>query len=629
MQNCAATDIRWARICRPSKLMTIVLPLALAGLVGCTSMTEKQTRLQAEDEIIQVKYDVKTVGDVTSFGETDAVPLGGVGLVCGLDNTGGDPPPGFYRDMLQEQMVKEGIKNWKEILASKTTSLVVVSAQLPAGAHKGDKIDVQVTLPPGSKTTSLRGGILRQCTLFNYDTAQHLNPNYDRADHMIKGHPLAKAEGAIQVAIGDGEDKARLREGFIWGGADVQLARAFMLIMNNDQQFARMTSLIADRINATFHGPFRGPLGSEMAVAKNNIQIVLNVPDQYKHNLPRYLRVIRMIPLREDAVADNRPAGSKDEGKLSYRRRLEQDLLDPTHTVTAALRLEALGEASIPALKIGLKSDHALVRFCAGEALAYLGNPASAIELARLVQEQPAIRSFGLTALASLQESVSHLELRKMLSSNIPEVRYGAFRALRALDEREEAISGEQLNHSFWLHHVAPDSEPLVHVVSNRRAEIVLFGEDSYLRAPFAFNAGDFAVTAGDGDEVCTISYCSVRDGISHRQCSLKVDDVVRNMARMGARYPEVIEMLHQAGSCKCLSCELAVDALPQAITVRELAKAGIHSKGKEIDLDDDGADAEIQKAQSDLGITPNIFQKDSNRRSPKGKPAAEEAASE
>jgi flagellar basal body P-ring protein FlgI len=629
MENCAATEIRRSRKHLRSQMLTIMLPLALAAIAGCTSLTEQQTRLQAEDEIIQVNYDVKTVGDVTSFSETDPIPLGGVGLVCGLDNTGGDPPPGFYRDMLQEQLVKEGIKNWKDILASKTTSLVVVSAQLPAGAHKGDKIDAQVSLPPGSKTTSLRGGILRQCTLFNYDTAQHLNPNYDRADHMIKGHPLAKAEGAIQVGIGNGDDKARLREGFIWGGANVQLARAFMLIMNNDQQFARMTSLIADRINETFHGPFRGPLGSEMAVAKNNSQILLNVPEQYKHNLPRYLRVIRMIPLREDAVVDKRVGQNKDEGKVSYRRRLEQDLLDPAHSVTAALRLEALGERSIPALKIGLKSEHALVRFCAGEALAYLGNPGSAIELARLIQEQPAIRSFGLTALASLQESVSHLELRKMLSSNIPEIRYGAFRALRALDEREEAISGELLNHSFWLHHVAPDSEPLVHVASNRRAEIVLFGEESYLRAPFAFNAGDFAVTAGDGDDVCTISYCSVRDGISHRQCSLKVDDVVRNMARMGARYPEVIEMLHQAGSCKCLSCELAVDALPQAITVKELAKAGIRSKGKEIDLDEDGSDAEIRQAQSEFGITPNIFQKDASRRSPKVKPAAEETASE
>jgi hypothetical protein len=100
-------------------------------------------------------------------------------------------------------------------------------------------------------------------------------------------------------------------------------------------------------------------------------------------------------------------------------------------------------------------------------------------------------------------------------------------------------------------------------------------------------------------------------------------------MARMGARYPEVIEMLHQAGSCKCLSCELAVDALPQAITVKELAKAGIRSKGKEIDLDEDGSDAEIRQAQSEFGITPNIFQKDASRRSPRVKPAAEETASE
>ncbi|HEV3236841.1 MAG TPA: flagellar basal body P-ring protein FlgI [Gemmataceae bacterium] len=641
MDLCASFQLRQSMNRRLRQLgnggLAALVSFVAAWPVGCA--TEQQTRLQAEDEIVQVKYDVKTVGDITTFGETDPIQLGGAGLVMGLENTGGDPPPGLYRQMLQDQLMKEGIKNWKEILASKTTSIVVLTAQLPAGAKKGDKIDVQVSLPPGSKTTSLRGGILRECTLFNYDSTQRLSGNGDgSSDQMLKGHPLAKAEGAIQVGLGDSEERSRLRQGVIWGGGESRIDRAFNLIMNQDQQFARVASLVADRVNETFHGPFRGPLGGEMAVAKNGTQIVLNIPEQYRHNLPRYLRVIRMIPISEDMAATKRSGQNKDETKLSYRRRLEQDLLDPAHTVTAALRLEALGESSIPPLKAGLKSESALVRFCAAESLAYLGSPSSALELSRLIQSQPAVRAFCLTALASLQESVSHLELRKMLSSNIPEVRYGAFRALRALDEREESIPGEMLNDAFWLHHVAPDSEPLVHLSSSRRAEVVLFGEEAFLKAPFAFNAGDFAVTAGDGDDHCTISYCSVRQGISHRQCSLSIDEVVKTMARMGARYPEVVETLRQANSCKCLTCDLAIDALPQAVSIQTLAKAGVRSKGQEIEVDDDETDAEIRKAQAEFGVTPNIFQKEKGRRSlaaksegvepstEGGKPAAEPA---
>ena len=40
--------------------------------------------------------------------------------------------------------------------------------------------------------------------------------------------------------------------------------------------------------------------------------------------LPRYLRVVRLIPLREMPPANS-----------PYRRRLEEQLLDPAHTVTA------------------------------------------------------------------------------------------------------------------------------------------------------------------------------------------------------------------------------------------------------------------------------------------------------
>ena len=41
---------------------------------------------------------------------------------------------------------------------------------IPTGAKKGDKLDLEISLPPNSRTTSLRGGYLRKCSLFNYDS---------------------------------------------------------------------------------------------------------------------------------------------------------------------------------------------------------------------------------------------------------------------------------------------------------------------------------------------------------------------------------------------------------------------------------------------------------------------------
>ncbi len=82
----------------------------------------------------------------------------------------------------------------------------------------------------------------------------------------------------------------------------------------------------------------------------------------------------------------------------------------------------------------------------------------------------------------------------------------------------------------------------------------------------------------------------------------MQVDAVLRTLAEMGATYPEVIEVLQQADQSRCLSCRLKADALPQLISVEELADAG----KKKADGTSDGA--EILQATEDLGATPGLF---------------------
>jgi hypothetical protein len=363
---------------------------------------------------------------------------------------------------------------------------------------------------------------------------------------------------------------------------------------------------VAERINETFHGPSRGLLG-EIAHPQTGKVVYLKVPHQYRYNLPHFMRVVRLIPLDENAP-----------GRALYRRKLARQLLEPAATVSAALRLEALGADSIDVLKTGLKSQHPLVRFCSAEALAYLDCAACGQELADLVEQQPELRAYCLTALASLDESVSHVELRKLLASTSTETRYGAFRSLRALDERDPLVRGEMLNDSFWLHAVARASAPLVHLSCTRRAEIVLFGDEPQLVPPFSFLAGEFTVTADKGDTRCTISRFSVAHGTSRRQCSLKAADVLHTLADLGGMYAEAFEVLRQAGDCRCLNCPVAIDALPQAVSVYDLAK-----KGDEFLK----ADQEIRNARLEFGSTPNLFDKGVGRgpRSPIG-PARETA---
>jgi hypothetical protein len=597
-----------------------VLAALLVGLAGCTN--GQILRSQCDEEADhEVKYDVQTVGDVLSnFANADPIPVGGVGLVVGLDGTGSTPPADSYRTMLEKELYKHDARNVKDLLNSPNISLVLVSAVIPGGARKGDPLDVEVTLPPGSRTTSLHGGHLKECTLYDYAFDRDLSARSAGSDRARQGHALAKAEGSLLVGFGDGDDAAKVRQGRIWGGARCKYDRPFYIVLGEKHQYARVASAVAERINETFHGSFVDAAGKGLAVAETKAVVVLQVPPQYRHNLPRYLRVVRLIPLREGVEAKDGKAKAVATASgvhPSYRRRLEEDLLDPARTVTAALRLEALGPASVPGLKTGLECKHPLVRFAAAEALAYLDSPSGGAVLAQMVEEHPMLRAFSLTALASMDQGISHVKLRELLASPKPETRYGAFRALRALDENDPVVQGELLNHSFWLHRVATGSTPLVHLSSSGRAEIALFGEEPMLVPPFELMAGGevkFIVTGGSSNEQRTtitrfdVGHNSDGPRRQTRQCSLRVEDVLRTLAGMGGTYTEVVEVLRQAHGCQCVSCPVAVDQLPQAVSVQELARAGAHDP-ELLRLDSD-----ILDARPDFGATPTLYQKSTLR---------------
>jgi hypothetical protein len=573
------------------------LGLAVAGatlpaLSGCFS---PQTRLQKEDDALEAAKDlgVKTIGDVTEVANANPTVVSGIGLVVGLDGTGCPTPKGSYRTLLEKELQQQKVEHIPEMLNSENCALVLVSAVIPPGAHKNDPLDVEVALPPGtqSKATSLRGGYLLGCFLRNFDTTKNINPNYDGGDHLLPGHRLAMAKGPLIVGFGDGDEPAKVRRGRVWGGGVSLVDRPFFLTLNNDQQFARIANAIAERINQKFQDDgrkrqlsmnkrlmvldrvaggidqrFQGagnPGGGNTARAVSREAVHVRVPWEYRLDPARYLRVARLIPLQEAS-----------EIHSHYRRRLEKILLNPDKTMSAALRLEALGQESIPALKEGLKSEHLLVRFCSAEALAYLGSPAAGAELARLLETQPRLRAYCLTALASLNEGICHTKLAELLTSPSAETRYGAFRALYLMDERDPDLHGEQLNDSFWLHVLAPESPPLVTLSGSRRAEIVLFGEEPTFVAPARIVAGEFTVTASGTDDRCTVGRFPMNGGrVERRQCTLSVAAVLRALADLGATYPDLTDVLTQAGRDGCLSCPVRLDPMPELIPVEKLAE--------------------------------------------------------
>src|SRR6185369_8233804 len=189
--------------------------------------------------------------------------------------------------------------------------------------------------------------------------------------------PMLKAEGQVLAGLpicGD-DDEPSSRQGKVWTGGRVLLQdRPFILEVNPPS--VKTAVGIAERVNETFHGP--GSASAPIAAAKNDTHVVLNVPGAYRLNMGRFLRVVRLMPLEETPKADS-----------EYAKKLGRQLGEPATCITAALRLEALGPQSIPALKLALFSEEPMVRFAAAESLAYLGSPACADELAKQATEHP------------------------------------------------------------------------------------------------------------------------------------------------------------------------------------------------------------------------------------------------
>jgi flagellar basal body P-ring protein FlgI len=576
--------------------------LTLVALLGCTTL---QPRLQSDEE--NEHYAIETIRNKVTVGNAMPVPVGGIGLVVGLEGTGGDCPPDSWREILENELRKEGVQDIRKVMTSPDHAMVYVSGLIPPGASKGDPIDLEVYLPRNSRATSLRGGYLHKCYLFNYDFAERLSPSADPNGPrgLLRGHPLVVAEGSLLVGMGtnDEDETASLKRGRIWGGGRCLAPTTFSLILNPNEQFARVAALVAERINETFQAGYRGDPGTAVAEAKDKYSVVLRVPPQYRLNTPRFLRVVLDIPFTPDPRVISCPLNEKGNDHRSYRQRLADDLLDPAKTVVAALRLESLGQNSKATLKKGLKSEHPLVRFCSAEALAYLGDPEGGNELAEAVAHSPLLRSFALTAMASLDEAVCHVRLAELLTSGQEdEVRYGAFRALRTLNPRHKLVQGELLNDSFWLHRVQTNATPLVHISSTRRAEIVIFGEEPMLKPHFGLQAGEFVVTAARDDTHCWISRVPLHGRQVRRPCSLELTKVLRTLADMGCMYPEAVALLQQADVGGVLSCRLRCDALPQATPVEELARIGQQKS------DPRAAEAELIPAGQDLGPTPTLF---------------------
>jgi hypothetical protein len=562
-------------------------------VAGCTGSL-LNSRSQSPEHGDAPTVDAKLVGDFAAPYGTSYIRVEGPVLVTGLAGTGCDPAPGSQRAALLSDMQAHGVINPSRVLASPNNALAWARAYLPPGVRKGDPLDIEVRVPPPTETTSLRGGWMMETQLKEMAVI---------AGSIRNGHVLAQAEGPVLVnpVTPDSDDSVSQLRGVVLGGGVALKSRSLGLVLRESDKSVFLSKQIGDAVNRRFHTYIRGQKQG-VATPKTDAFIDLEVHPRYKYNLGRYLQVVRSVALFESP-----------QEQLARLELLERQLLDPVTSAQAALRLEAIGPDAQRVLKKGLDSSDSEVRFYAAESLAYLDQSCAVPVLSETVKSEPALRAYALTALCALGDVQSADALRDLFDVSSAETRYGAFRALWAMNEHDPQLRGEHLSDKFWLYVVPSAGPPMIHVTHSFRPEIVLFGENQKFQLPLTLEAGNSIIVKSQPDGLISVARFSLQKPDERRTVENSVAEVIRAIVEVSGDYPDAVQALEEAHSGGAVLSRFEVDAIPERGRVYDRNRVARTSKDKDGNVASahgksaDGDDSETTEVQSNQPL-PNLF---------------------
>jgi flagellar P-ring protein precursor FlgI len=229
---------------------------------------------------------IKDIANVEGVRQNQLI---GYGLVVGLNNTGdtlNNSP--FTRQSLQAMLERLGVNIRGSVLRTGNVAAVMVTANLPAFATQGSRIDVTVSALGDAK--SLNGGTLLVTPLLAAD-----------------GNVYAVAQGSLAIAGFQAEgDAAKITRGVptvgrIANGAIIEREVEFALNRLNQVRLAlRNADLttakrIAAAINDFIGGPIAEPLDS------STVQV--GVPPKFQGNVVALLTEIEQLQIEPDLPA--------------------------------------------------------------------------------------------------------------------------------------------------------------------------------------------------------------------------------------------------------------------------------------------------------------------------------------
>ncbi len=229
------------------------------------------------------------IKDIADFEGVRENQLVGYGLVVGLDGTGDDLDNAvFTRESLIGMLQRLGVNARSDDLSTENVAAVMVTADLPAFARQGTRIDVAVSTIGDAE--SLLGGTLLVTPILGAD-----------------GEVYAVAQGPIAVAgfsaAGNAQSitKGVPTAGRIPNGAIIERELGFELEQLNSVKISlRNPDLTTARRVAQAINRF---VGLPAARSTDPSTVVLAVPKTYKGETIDLLTDIEQLPVRADQVA--------------------------------------------------------------------------------------------------------------------------------------------------------------------------------------------------------------------------------------------------------------------------------------------------------------------------------------
>jgi flagellar basal body P-ring protein FlgI len=200
----------------------ILVLLVLIAVPGCRNFFKrsKKEQFEIEAELMAAKLAdpdrPRLIGEVARASGINVRRYEALGLVTNLPGTGGIVRPSTQREVMLEEIRRNGVVEAEEILDSPATATAKLSVFANACDVKGDIVDVIIESSSECTATDLREGYLMESHLFEYFslTNKQLRRSNEKA--------IASGELLIYPQSYSKEKEFNALKGVILGGAKLR-----------------------------------------------------------------------------------------------------------------------------------------------------------------------------------------------------------------------------------------------------------------------------------------------------------------------------------------------------------------------------------------------------------------------